>query len=182
MTNRQSVLDKLFIGDIALGVSSKQIHHRDLEYYNFFKDDVILIVPKGHRWEELPHVFPEDLLTEPIILREESAGTREVLFKALAERKIYPDMLKVIMELGNAEAIEMAVEQGIGIAFISRLAAQRGLELGYISEIKVNGMDLKRDIFLTRNRRVPSTKAQVEFWNFVKTSKIKIENSLPVHT
>lgn len=180
VTNRESVLDKLIIGDFALGVSSKQIHHRDLEYHNFFKDDVILIVPKGHRWENMPHIFPEDLLTEPIILREEASGTREVAFNALAERKFYPDMLKVIMELGNAEAIEMAVEQGIGVAFISRLAAQRGLELGYISEIMIDGMTLKRDLFLTRNLRVPSTKAQVEFWNFVKTAKIKIESSLPV--
>jgi DNA-binding transcriptional LysR family regulator len=181
VTNRQAVLDKLFIGDFALGVSSKQIHHRDLEYYNFFKDDVILIVPKGHHWEDLPFVSPNDLLAEPIILREEAAGSREVVFRALEERNIYPDMLKVVMELGNAEAIEMAVEQGIGVAFISRLAAQRGLELGYISEIAVDGMPLKRDIFLTRNRRVPSTKAQIEFWDFVKTAKIKIENSLPVH-
>jgi len=181
VTSRQSVLDKLIVGDAALGVSSKQIHHRDLEYQNFFKDDVILVVPRGHHWEDLPYIHPEDLMEEPIILREEVAGTREVMFKALDENGIYPDMLNVVMELGNAEAIEMAVEQKIGVAFISRLAAQRGLELGHINEIAVDGMTLKRDIFLVRNRRVPFTKAQVEFWNFVKIANIRIENSLPVH-
>jgi DNA-binding transcriptional LysR family regulator len=179
--SRQLVLDELVSGDIALGVSSKQIRHRDLEYQKFFEDDVVLIVPRGHHWEDLPYIYPDDLLEEPIILREEAAGAREVLVNALDEREIFPDMLKVVMELGNAEAIEMAVEQGIGVAFISRLAAQRGLELGYISEIAVDGLTLRRDIFLARNRRVPYTKAQVEFWNFVKTANLKIVNSLPMH-
>jgi DNA-binding transcriptional LysR family regulator len=46
------------------------------------------------------------------------------------------DQLNVVMELGNAEAIEMAVEEGIGVAFVSRLAARRGLELGRIKEVQ----------------------------------------------
>jgi len=55
-------------------------------------------------------------------------------------------MLNIAMELGIAEANEMAVEQEIGVAFISRLDAARGLELGYISEVKVERMELERDI------------------------------------
>ena len=39
------------------------------------------------------------------------------------------------MVLGNAEVIDMAVEEGLGIAFISRLAAARGLALGRIVEV-----------------------------------------------
>jgi len=62
-------------------------------------------------------------------------------------------MLNVAMDLGDAEAIEMAVEQGIGVAFLSRLAAARGLELGYISEVTVQGMNLTSDIYLARCKR-----------------------------
>jgi len=62
-------------------------------------------------------------------------------------------MLIVAMDLGDAEAIEMAVEQGIGVAFLSRLAAARGLELGYISEVTVQGMNLTSDIYLARCKR-----------------------------
>ena len=53
----------------------------------------------------------DDILDEPIILREDLAGTREVLFESLRQQDIYPEMLNVVMELGNAEAIEMAVEE-----------------------------------------------------------------------
>jgi len=171
VTSRRNVLDKLSVGDVALGVSSKKIEGRDLEYKQLFTDDVILIVPADHPWADYPQIYPDDLLDEPIILREEAAGTREVFLDALRAHDIYPEMLNVAMELGNAEAIEMAVEEGIGIAFISRLAAMRGLELGNIAEVHVAGMDLERTIFMVRNTIVAPTRAQLNFWDFVTSDE-----------
>ncbi len=173
VTSRESVLNKLLAGDVALAVSSKKVEHRDIEYRDFFNDDVILIAPAGHRWAQYRRIYPDDLLDEPIILREEVAGTREVMMDSLHEEDILPDMLNVVMTLGNAEAIEMAVEEGIGVAFISRLAAARGLELGRIVEVEVQGMSLNRCIYLARNRRFPLTRAQIEFWDFVVSSRIE---------
>ena len=180
VTSRKSVFNKLLGGDVALGISSMKIPHRDLEYKEFFKDDVILIAPAGHQWEDVDSIKPEELMDEPIILREEAAGTRDVFMKAILELGFSPDMLNVAMELGNAEAIEMAVEQKIGVAFISRLAAERGLELGYISEVAVRGLDLTRDIFLTRSKRSPSTRAQIKFWDFVNPFNLGIEDKKSV--
>jgi len=171
VTTRNSVLEKLAVGDFALGVSSKKIDQRDLEYRSFFTDEVILIVPAHHPWAERTYIDPDTLIEEPIILREEVSGTREVLFDALRQRDIYPEMLNVAMELGNAEAIVMAVEEGIGMAFISRLAAARSLELGNIKEVGVDGMNLRRSISIARNTRIPPTRAQLEFWEFVHTAE-----------
>jgi DNA-binding transcriptional LysR family regulator len=71
------------------------------------------------------------------------------------------------MEIGNAEAIEMAVEEGIGIAFVSELAAARGLTLDRVKKVEVEGLDLRRTIYLARNVRHPLTRAQERFWTFV---------------
>ena len=168
VTSRESVINKLITGDVPLGVSSKQIEHPDFEYQDFFTDNVILIVPADHPWAKFRKVYPDDLLDEPMILREELAGTREVLMDGLHAHDISADMLNVAMVLGNAEAIEMAVEEGLGIAFVSRLAASRGLELGRIVEVEVEGMPLSRNIYIVRNRKQPLTRAQTEFWQFIK--------------
>jgi DNA-binding transcriptional LysR family regulator len=172
VSSREAVIKKLITGDFPLGVSSKRIEHSDLEYQDFYTDDVILIVPKGHRWAGFRHVYPDDLLEEPIILREDVAGTREVMLEGLRQHDILPDMLNIAMTLGNAEAIEMAVEEGLGISFVSRLAAARGLELGRIVEVEVQGMPLKRKIFLVRNRRFPPTRAQAEFWAYLNSESL----------
>jgi DNA-binding transcriptional LysR family regulator len=173
VTSRALVIERLLSGQAALGLSSKRIEHRDLEYQDFFEDEVILIAPAQHPWANYRRVYPDDLLDEPIILREESSGTLEVLFQGLRMHDISPDMLNVAMVLGNAEAIEMAVEEGIGIAFTSRLAAARCLALGRVVEVKVEGMPLQRNISLVRNRRQPSTRAQSEFWDYVVSSEVR---------
>ena len=174
VTSRDSVLKKLVSGEVAMGISSRLVEHRDLEYKNFFSDEVILIAPSDHRWAGYRQVYPDDLLDEPMILRETSSGTIEVLKAGLLEQDISFDMLNVTMGLGNAEAIEMAVEEGIGVAFISRLAAARGIELGRIVEVEVEGMKLFRKIYLARNQRIPTTLAQSEFWDFVHKSEIEV--------
>ncbi|MBK6791063.1 MAG: LysR family transcriptional regulator [Anaerolineales bacterium] len=171
VTSRESVINKLLNGDVCLGVTSKQVEHSDLEYKDFFRDDVILIVPVNHRWAQYRKIYPDDLLDEPMILREEVAGTREVLMEGLREHDISYDMLNIDMVLGNAEAIEMAVEEGIGIAFVSRLAATRGLELGKVVEVEVEGMNLTRNIYLARNRKQLTTRGQEKLWQFVTLKK-----------
>jgi DNA-binding transcriptional LysR family regulator len=178
VTSRDSVIKKLVSGEVAMGISSRRIDHRDLEYKDFFSDEVILIAPADHRWAGFRRIYPDDLLDEPMILREEGAGTREVMKVGLLEHDISFDMLNIAMGLGNTEAIEMAVEEGIGVAFISRLAAARGLELGRIIEVDVDGMKLFRKIFLARNQRFPTTRAQSEFWDFLHQRDLEMANPM----
>jgi DNA-binding transcriptional LysR family regulator len=172
---RADVKERLLDERLKIGVFSSKLESRNLEYQPFFEDRVILIVPKDHRWADYGRALPSDLIDEPMIMREPSAGTTEVLFEALSDQGIDPDSLNIIMELGNAEAIETAVEQGIGVAFISKLAAARGLELGRVKEVAVEGMDLRRMIYLVRNPKSSFTRAQDRFWDFVTEQRVNLE-------
>ena len=165
--SRDEVITRLIDERLGLGVTSLRIEHRDLEYVPFFEDRVILIVPAQHPWAAFGRALPADLVDEPMIMREERAGTTQVVLEGLAQHNITLDMLNPIMEIGNAEAIEMAVEEGIGIAFVSELAAARGLALGRIKAVPVEGLDLRRTIYLAHNVRHPLTRAQERFWTFV---------------
>lgn len=171
VTSRKSMFNRIMAGDTHIGVSSKKIEHTYLEYARFFNDEIILIVPSDHKWATYGTIYPDDLLDQPILLREESSGTRDTLFDALIQRDISPDMLKVSMVLGNSEAIEMAVEEGLGVAFVSRLSSARGIQLGKICEVKVEGFDLVKELFLLRNRRMPLTLSQAKFWDHMTQVK-----------
>ncbi|HEY62440.1 MAG TPA: LysR family transcriptional regulator [Anaerolineae bacterium] len=170
--SRRSVINRLLTEDYSFAISSKKIENRDLEYKPLFKDKIILIVPATHPWVKVHSIRPEDLLDQPLIMREESAGTREVLMDGLKAHNISPDMLNIIMELGNAESIEMAVEEGIGISFISHLAAMRGLALGTVIKVSIDQMPLERIIYIARNTRIPLSRAQAEFWSFLDSGEI----------
>lgn len=165
--SRDEVINRLNDGRLALGVTSQKVEQRDLEYVPLFEDRVILIVPAQHRWAAYGRALPADLVDEPLIVREDKAGTMQVLLEGLAQHNITLDMLNPIMEIGNAEAIEMAVEEGLGIAFVSELAAARGLALGRVKKVEVPGLDLRRTIYMARNPRVPLSRTQDRFWSFV---------------
>jgi DNA-binding transcriptional LysR family regulator len=76
--------------------------------------------------------------------------------------------LNIVLELGNSEAVSMAVEEGMGAAFVSRMVARRGIELGKIKEVRVDGLSFQREIYIAHSHRHPATQSQTEFWNFIQ--------------
>ena len=122
------------MGKLTLGVVSTEVDDTSLESQQFFRDMITLIVPSNHRWAFRKMVDPSELLEEPIIMREETAGTRRVVLAELAKHDISLDDLNVFMELGNAEAIVRTVAAGYGISFASSLASACPLERGNVTD------------------------------------------------
>jgi DNA-binding transcriptional LysR family regulator len=170
--SRNNVLAELCDGAIQLVVVSSPPTCKDSVYRHFFSDHVVLIVPAGHPWATRNLLSPEELRSANFILRDRESGTRLEVERALAEFGLGVQDLHVVMELGNSEAISMAVEEGIGAAFVSRAVARRGIELGKICEVQVSGLSLRREVFVVYSARYPATRAQTEFWNFVTQSPI----------
>jgi DNA-binding transcriptional LysR family regulator len=165
--NNEDVLAGLLAGQLALGLMSQVSAQPALEYQPFFEDHIILIVPAGHAWARFGHALPADLIDQPLIMQEPGSGTRAALLEALAQHAISGDMLHVVMHVSNAEAIETAVEEASGVAFISELAAEHGLALGRIKRVEVEGMRVLRRLYLVRDTDWPLTRAQGLFWRYL---------------
>jgi DNA-binding transcriptional LysR family regulator len=176
--SREEVLDQLLNEKIPLGLTSRMFEHHDLESEPIFTEKVILVVPPNHPWAANGHVDPKDIVGQPIIMREESSGTRETLLEGLRVNGVTPDMLTVVMELGSSEAIELAVERGMGIAFVTEMIAARGLSLGLIKRVEMGGLTLERNIYLARRRNYPFTRAQSLFWSFAKDQRQKLNTEI----
>jgi DNA-binding transcriptional LysR family regulator len=167
LMSRQAVLNGLMEQTIQLGVIGRCADHRELECQPVFEDRVILIVPPGHPWTQLDKVKPEAVLEEPFISREHSSGTYEVLFDNLRRHGIEPDNMNVVMELGDAEAVQMAVEQGVGITFISEMMASRSLALGRVKKVVVDGLNVTQRVYLARHVASVYTRAETKLWDYV---------------
>ncbi len=166
--SRRAAIDWLLSCRADMAVVSARLNHgAELEYRDFLEDDIILIAPPDHPWADGRTVAPADLLTVPFILREPSAGTYELLLEGLNQHGLDIGQLPVALTLANAEAIEMSVEAGIGVAFVSRMAASRGLALGKVVHVPVADMPLTRRIYMVRNVRHAITPLEQAFWSFV---------------
>jgi DNA-binding transcriptional LysR family regulator len=164
--SRRAAVEWLLEGRAEIAVVSTRLNHHDLEFTAFLTDEVVLIAPPDHLWAAGRVVTPQELRAIPFIMRESAAGTYEVLAEGLAAHGLSIEELQVVLTLANAEAIEMSVEAGIGVAFVSRLAAARGLALGKAVEVPVAGMKLSRTIYMVRHQRHASTPLQQAFWDF----------------
>jgi DNA-binding transcriptional LysR family regulator len=176
--SRDSVLERVLGESLPIGVTSRRFEHRELESAALFDDPIVLIVHPVHPWASYGRAMPADLIDQPIIMREESSGTVGAISEGLKEHSITLDMLHTTMELGAAEAIEMAVERGMGIAFVSEMVAARGLAMGRICKVEVEGLHLNRTVWMSRRVGYPFTRAQSLFWQFAQGMRERIKTDI----
>jgi len=163
----EDVTIRLLDGDAHIGVLSHDIQKSGLESQEFFRDTITLIVPNDHRWAYRKVIEPGELLEEPLIIREETSGTRQVVLSELSKFDIGLDDLDIFMELGNAEAIVRTVAAGYGIAFVSKLATACPLERGNVVDLRVDGLNLNRTIFMVRKAGSSPHRPRDAFWGFI---------------
>jgi DNA-binding transcriptional LysR family regulator len=149
--------------------------YADIEAIAFICDPIVLIAPLDHPWAKCEEIEPGELLEGEYIMRESTSGTFNAVREALTRQDVAIDKLQVVLTLGNAEAIALAVQEGIGVGFVSRMVVDR-LCKGKVAEVRVHGMDICREIYVGHNSRRPATNAQTAFWNFLTAGERVTEN------
>jgi DNA-binding transcriptional LysR family regulator len=140
---------------------------KGVESQQFFRDTIELTVPANHRWAKRSSIEPTELIAEPLLLREETSGTRWVMLAELSKFDISLEDLNVFLEIGSAEGILEAIGSGYGISFVSELASKNLRELGRVVCIPVEGLNIKRTIYMARKRISAPHRPRDVFWNFI---------------
>lgn len=166
VTPRRQAVEDLCDGLIHLALASPQDFCSTVEFRNFISDPIQLITPLDHPWAFRQVIEPEELVEANFIMREEGSGTYDVAAAGLEDIGIPIDRLRTILTLGNSEAIALAVEEGLGVGFVSRIVVTR-LVNGRVACVQVRGLKMLQDVYIGRNTSLPGTKAQNAFWEFV---------------
>jgi DNA-binding transcriptional LysR family regulator len=149
-------------------------HYVDLEAVSFLCDPIVLITPLDHPWAQRGEVDPSDLMDGDFIMRESSSGTFSAVSDALSRHNISISELRVLITLGNAEAIALAVQEGIGVGFVSKMVVER-LCRGKVAEVRIRGMEICREIYVGHHSRRHATNAQSAFWAFITARENRLE-------
>ncbi|HXT49351.1 MAG TPA: LysR family transcriptional regulator [Gemmatimonadaceae bacterium] len=120
-----------------------------LELRRWRADELVVIVPAGHRLARRRSVQLAQLAAEPFIVRERGSGTRDVAERAFAAHGIHPP---VALTLASTEAIKQAVAAGLGLAVVSRAAAGDQIALGHLAALRIAGFEMRRDLTELRLR------------------------------
>lgn len=169
VSDTQTVVDRVADRELELGIVGAGRKHRGVVFEPFFRDEVVLACPAGHRFADKT-ISLEQLETEPLIVMQEGAGVRQVIEDELRKAGARLKDLDVRLELGLQESVRTAVLAGRGISFISRLAIEADLEAGRIATARVRGLDPVREIFVVRAAGRSETRAARAFLEFAAES------------
>ena len=156
----QTVIDLVADREVELGIVGAARRHRGVRFEPFLRDVVILACPPGHAFAGRA-VSLEELRSEHLIVMQEGAGVRQVVEDELRRHGIRLRDLDLHLELGLQESVRSAVAAGYGVGFISRTAVESELAAGTLTEARVEGIDVQREISLARaTGRVPTRVAE----------------------
>ena len=147
ITDSATVVQDVSAGGFDAGFVGIQKPHPKLEHYVFAHDEVVLAVPRTHRFAGRRSVPLDELEGERFLEREQGSGTRDVVMEALVGEKRTLPSHKTAMVLSTTEAVAAAVEQGQGIGWVSYRALEHHDE-SRVAVVRIRGKRLLRPLYL----------------------------------
>ncbi len=148
VSDTAEVLARLGEGEADVGVVGAALERPGLHLERWVGDEIVLAVPAGHPLAGRRWATVAELSEQPLLLREEGSGTRRSVEAALAAVGYRLPRDRVRLTLGSTQAILQAVVQGLGLGFVSALAAEEAQEAGRLACLRLTGVDLRRDLYL----------------------------------
>lgn len=129
---------KLLNRQIDLGIVGSEPDSKEIVSKIVAVDSLVLISPLAHPIITADHEKdPCDLLQYDFVLREEGSGTRKAMEEGLTRCGIEIGDLRSVAQFGSTEALIAAVEEGLGISYVSMLAAAPAVKAGRIHLVSV---------------------------------------------
>jgi len=128
----KKILEKLQNHQIDAAIIGMKVESRLVKSNPVATDSLVLVTPEGHPLVQTDSADFSQLQQYDFVLREEGSGTRKMMEHYLAEKGLSFEDLTVAVSIGSTESVIAAVEAGLGISFISRLAAMPAQRAGRI--------------------------------------------------
>lgn len=146
--------------DCALVAEGVNVADKRIAVKPLVEDELILIVPSGHVFTQLERVPMARLVTTPLLVPQRTSASASYVLERLAAEGVRPE---VVMELGNISAVKRAVEAGMGISIVSRMAVANELEAGRLRTVPIGDSPLVRRLSLCWHHERPLSRPAESF-------------------
>jgi DNA-binding transcriptional LysR family regulator len=139
--NTATIVQQVAHHELDLGLIEGDCQHPDIEVQSWLEDELVVFCAPNYPLAKQGYGSLEELAEQPWILREPGSGTRETFDHAMRHHHL---PLNIRLELEHTEAIKHAVEFGLGIGCISRLALREAFRRGSLVAIETPELDFRR--------------------------------------
>lgn len=134
----EAILSKMMNRQLDAAVISFPSDSPDLDCEMIAEDSLVLISSHGHPLVTAPcQGDPCELVQYEFVIREKGSGTRKAMDEWLTRCGVDITDLRIVAQFSSNEALIAAVEAGVGLSFVSQLAAQPAVKAGRIQIVSV---------------------------------------------
>ncbi|MDC9725180.1 MAG: LysR family transcriptional regulator [Gammaproteobacteria bacterium] len=145
VTNRESLLEHLNENTVDMVIMGLPPENIDVEATPFLDNPLVIIAPKGHALSGQKSIPLSVVQQETFIMREHGSGTR-IAMERFFEQSGYS--ISSVMEMSSNEAINQAVEAGLGLGIVSQHTLELELALGRLEVLDVESFPIMRHWYL----------------------------------
>jgi len=153
IADTEDIVRQLLDREIEFGIIGARVSGSRLQFTDFMEDELVVVVPRGHRWWDAGRVDLSDLTAEPFVMRESGSGTRISLGKRLQELGLHPGTLTVAAEVGSTTAVKEAVRAGLGISIVSAMAVRDEERHKQLKVVRIGAARILRTFYFVQDRR-----------------------------
>jgi len=160
VANTVEIARKVLNFEIDIGLVEGELQEPELKISRWRPDELVVFCAPSHPYAARGTLSDDDLVQVSWIVREPGSGTRQAFERAM--HGILPD-LKIVLELQHTEAIKSAVEAGLGIGCVSRVALVEAFRLGSLVPCSVPQRDFHRWFYAVLHERKYQSAAVLGF-------------------
>lgn len=153
VANSGEVIQRVKAEEAVVGFIESRSAPRELASLVVADDELVVVVDPDHAWADGRGRTLDELLGEPLVVRERDSATREVLDQELS--RVGMRLEQPVVELASSTGVRNAVFGGRAPAVLSRLAVAADLSSGRLCEVPVGDLDLSRQLRAVWLRRRP---------------------------
>lgn len=150
--NTTEIIDAVAHQGLEFGLIEAPCDVPGIEAQPVMDDELMLVMPTGHPFALRDEVTLEEVLNEPMVLREKGSGTRQIMEEELLRRGVSDSQLRIVSEFGSTGAIKSAVEAGLGLTILSVWTIKHEIALGLLKAIRIKDVSFRRQFFSVRLR------------------------------
>ena len=139
--NTKTIVQQIVNHELDLGMIEGDCDHQDLEVQPWIADELVIFSAPNHPLTKEKNISIDKLIKQVWVLREKGSGTRETFDRVFG---VNEKNMNIRLELEHTEAIKRAVESGIGIGCISKLALKDAFRRGSLVPLDVKNIQLNR--------------------------------------
>ena len=164
---------KCRIGFVGIAVNRQKYH-----YHVVAEDRLVVITPNTETFRAMKQKGCSglELLDQPLILREETSGTRRSLEIYLSNNGIAKETLNVVAQIDNPEAIRSSVSRGLGVSVASKLTVQQDVDAGKLLMFDLDASGTFRKIYMVWRQDTILSGNEQKFIRMVQETPLHISD------